>query len=90
MGTIYGKMKNSKNLLKLIEYETVIYCGSKKPPPPYKQIKVHLVYNFNPNLMRKDFVSDGHLAVTPLHSVYSNVVSLQGLKHVYSFPKSKT
>ena len=70
-----------RELQQIDEYQTFIDNGNTKPPPPYKKIRVHMVYDVKPTLMRKArLVADGHLTEVPLESVYSSVVSLRGLK----------
>ena len=70
-----------RELQQIDEYKTFIDKGNIKPSSPYKKIRVHMVYDLKPTLMRKArLVADGHLTEIPLESVYSSVVSLRGLK----------
>ena len=64
------------------EYEVFTDLGRRgKPPPGYKKIRVHMVYDVKHDLRRKArLVADGHLTKVPLDSVYSSVVSLRGLR----------
>ena len=68
-------------MLHLDDYKTFTDCGYKgKPPDGYKRIRVHLVYAVKHDGCHKAcLVADGHLTDIPLESVYSGVVSLQGL-----------
>jgi hypothetical protein len=56
-------------------------CGYKaEPPPGYKVIHVHLIYDVKHDGRHKvRLVADGHLMDVPDNSVYSSVVSLHGL-----------
>ena len=70
-------------MLQLDEYKTFGDLGHSKNtriPVEYKKIKVHLVYGVKHNGRHKArLVADGHLTEEPLDSVYSGVVSLQGI-----------
>ena len=57
-------------------------CGHKaEPPPGYKVIRVHLIYDIKHDGRHKArLVADGHLTDLPNESVYSSVVSLCGLR----------
>ena len=73
--------KANSNNTQIDKYKASIDCGAKKYPHLYKEIKIHLVHDVKRNLMRKaQIVTNRHLETTPLQSVYSSVVSLQGLK----------
>ena len=51
------------------------------PPPKYKKIRVHLIYDVKHDGRHKArLVADGHLTDVPDGSVYSSVVSLRGLR----------
>ena len=51
------------------------------PPPGYKVIRVHLIYDVKHDGRHKArLVADGHLTDIPDDSVYSSVVSLRGLR----------
>ena len=51
------------------------------PPPDYKTIRVHLIYDVKHDGRHKGrLVADGHLTDIPNDSVYSSVVSLRGLR----------
>src|SRR5687768_7881260 len=51
------------------------------PPPDYKTIRVHLIYDVKHDGRHKGrLVADGHLTNIPDDSVYSSVVSLRGLR----------
>ena len=57
------------------------YGYKSKPPPGYKKIRVHLVFDVKHDGRHKArLVADGHLTDIPLESVYSGVVSLRGLR----------
>jgi hypothetical protein len=50
------------------------------PPTAYKKIRTHLVYDCKHDGRHKARIgADGHLTDIPLESMYSGVVSLQGL-----------
>src|SRR5687767_5164979 len=50
------------------------------PPPDYKTIRVHLIYDVKCDGRHKGrLVANGHLTNIPNDSIYSNVVSLRGL-----------
>lgn len=52
-----------------------------EPTPGYKVIRVHLIYGVKHDGRHKArLVADGHLTDIPDNSVYSNVVSLCGLR----------
>src|SRR5687767_8516485 len=56
------------------------------PPPDYKIIRVHLIYDVKHDSRHKArLVADGHLTDIPDDSVYSNVVSLCRL-HILFYP----
>ena len=56
-----------------------------EPPPGYKVIHVHLIYDVKHDGRHKArLVADGHLTDVPEDSVYSSVVSLRGL-HILLF-----
>ena len=53
------------------------------PPPGYKKIGVHFVYDVKHGSRHKArYVADGHKTDIPLESVYSGVVTLRGLRMV--------
>lgn len=64
------------------EYEVFTDLGLKgNPPPGYKKVRVHMVYDVKHDLRRKArLVADGNLTQVPVDSVYSSVVSLRGLR----------
>jgi hypothetical protein len=68
---------------KINEYETftdVEHHAKAKIPNGHKKIRVHLVFGVKYDGRHKArLVADGHLTEVPLESVYSGVVSLQGL-----------
>ena len=66
------------------EYETFFDKGKDAlPPPGYKKITCHMVYNVKHDGRHKArLVAGGHLTDTPVESVYSSVVSLKGLRLV--------
>jgi Reverse transcriptase (RNA-dependent DNA polymerase) len=68
----------------LSEYQTfkdLGHCKNASPPPGYKKIRVHLVVDVKHDGRHKvRVVADGQLTDIPLDSVYSGVVSLQGLR----------
>src|SRR5687768_17921135 len=52
-----------------------------EPPPGYKVIRVHLIYDVKHDGRHKArLVADGHFTDIPMDSVYSGVVSLRGLR----------
>ena len=63
-------------------YQVFKDTGHKATPPPdYKVIRVHLIYDVKHDGRRKArLVADGHLTDIPDDSVYSSVVSLRGLR----------
>ena len=70
-----------RELNQIDEYETFKDMGRDVHPKGYKKIRVHMVYNVKPTLIRKArLVGDGQLTDTSIDSVYSSVVSLRGLK----------
>ena len=71
------------------EYKTFEDWGYKaEPPKGYKKIRVHLVFDVKHDGRHKAWlVADGHLTDIPLESVYSGVVSLQGLRLVLFLAK---
>jgi Reverse transcriptase (RNA-dependent DNA polymerase) len=68
----------------LSEYQTLKdlgHCKDASPPPGYKKIHVHLVFDVKHDGRHKArVVADGHPTDIPLDSVYSSVVSLRGLR----------
>jgi Reverse transcriptase (RNA-dependent DNA polymerase) len=69
----------------LSQYQTfkdLGHCKDASPPPGYKKIRVHLVFDVKKHDGRHKVrvVADGHLTDIPLDSVYSGVVSLRGLR----------
>ena len=71
-------------LQQIDDYDTFKDIGHKskaKPPPGYKRICVHLVFDVKHNGRHKArLVADGHLTDIPIDSVYSGVVSLRGFR----------
>ena len=74
----------AKEFDQINDYSTFKDLGKGgKPPPGYKKINVHLVYDVKHDGRRKArLVAGGHLTGPPLESVYSGVVSLRGLRLV--------
>jgi hypothetical protein len=70
----------------LKEYECFIDAGiygQDKPPDGHKMIRAHLVFDVKHDGRHKaHYIADGHLTNIPNVSVYSGVVSLQGLQMV--------
>jgi hypothetical protein len=70
----------------LKEYECLIDAGiygQDKPPDGHKKIRAHLVFDVKHDGCRKAcYVAGGHLTDIPNASVYTRVVSLQGLRMV--------
>ncbi|CAJ1953823.1 unnamed protein product [Cylindrotheca closterium] len=66
----------------LAKYKVFIDLGRGTPiPKGYQKIRVHLVYACKHDDRHKArLIADGHLTDVPLDSVYSGVVSIQGLK----------
>ena len=70
-----------KELGQLKDYETFKDYGKGKAPAGYKVIKYHIVYDVKHDLRRRArLVANGNMTPTPISSVYSSVVSLQGLR----------
>ena len=70
-----------KELGQLKDYETFKDYGRGKAPAGDKVIKYHIVYDVKHDLRRKArLVANGNMTPTPISSVYSSVVSLQGLR----------
>jgi len=71
-------------LSQLDEYDAFKDLGKDaEPPDGYKKIRVHFVYACKHDGRRKArLVAGGHLTETPVDSVYSSVVSLQGIRTV--------
>ena len=71
-------------ILQHAEYETFFDKGKDAlPPPGYKKIRCHMVYDVKHEGRHKArLVAGGHLTDTPVESVYSSVVSLKGLRLV--------
>jgi hypothetical protein len=69
---------------KLAEYNNFIDKGKGSIPPDcYKKICCHMVYNVNHDGRHKSrLVSGGHLTDPNTESVYSSIVSLQGIRLV--------
>ena len=71
-------------LQQIDEYNTFEDYGHKSkaaPPPGYKKIRVHLVFDVKHDGRHKArLVADGHLTEVPIDSVYSGVVSLRGFR----------
>ena len=80
-GTTLWADAEAKELNQIDEYNTFTDLGKGARPANHRKIKVHMVYDVKPDLRRKArLVAGGHLTPTPIHSVYSSVVSLRGLK----------
>ena len=80
-GNTLWKEAEQRELNQIDEYETFKDMGRGVHPKGYKKIRVHMVYDVKPTLIRKArLVADGQLTDTPIDSVYSSVVSLRGLK----------
>ena len=81
--------RNSLEMRQLDEYNTFSDIGKDGIPPKlYNQIKVHLIYDIKHNMrLKARCVADGYLAVIPLDSIYSRIVSLQGLRMMTLFAK---
>jgi hypothetical protein len=78
-------------LNQLDEYKTFIHKGHQtksKPPPGYKKIRVHLIFDVKPNGRHKArILADGHLTNVPLESDFSGVVILRGFRLVIFLSK---
>ena len=74
-----------------MDYETYTDLGHKteaKPPPDFKKIRVHFVYDVKQDRLHKArLVADGHLTDVPISSVYAGVVSLKGIRLVLFLAK---
>jgi len=68
-------------MTQLHEYKTFKDLGKGATVPAgYWKIRVHLVFDVKHDGQHKSqLVADGHLIEVPLDSIYSGVVSLQGL-----------
>ena len=66
----------------LDEYNTFKSLGKNAPVPPgFQKIPCHMVYDVKHDGRHKSrFVAGGHRTETPTESVYSGVVSLQGIR----------
>ena len=73
-----------KEITQLMDYESFIDLGLNAPAPDgYKKIPCHFVYDMKHDGRYKGrFVAGGHRTDTPVDSVYSGVVSLQGIRIV--------
>ena len=71
-------------LQQLQEYDTFRDLGENgKIPQDYNKISTHLIYAVKHDGNHKArMISDGHLTDIPVESVYSDVVSLRGLRIV--------
>ena len=70
-----------KELAQIDEYSTFKDVGKGTKPAGYKKIRYHVIYDVKHDLGRKArLVADGNLTETPIESIYSSVVSLQGLR----------
>ena len=80
------KWQDSENLERkqVEEYETFRDLGLGAPiPEGYQKIPCHMVYDVKHDGRHKSrFVAGGHRTSTPTSSVYSGVVSLQGIRLV--------
>jgi len=83
-GNKFWSEAEDKEFGQLDKYFTFKDIGKDaKPPPGYKKIRVHLVYDVKHDLRRKArVVAGGHLTGIPTENVYSSVVSLRGLRIV--------
>ena len=81
-GNHYWRDAEETELRQIDEYTVFTDLGFKGVPPKgFKKIRVHMVYDVKHDLRRKArLVADGNLTQVPLDSVYSSVVSLQGLR----------
>ena len=63
-------------------YDTFQHVPRNLPPPPdYKFIRVHFVFDVKHDLRRKSrLVAGGHMTAPPKDSVYSGVVTLRSLR----------
>ena len=65
-----------KELGQIDKYKTLKDNGQCIPNLPYKKIKVNVVYDIKPSLMRKArLIADRHLTQAAINSVYSSAVS---------------
>jgi hypothetical protein len=76
----------SLELMQIDEYNTFADLGHSNEitaPEGYKKIRVHFVFDVkHDGRYKARLVADGHLADTPLDSVYSGVVSIRGFRIV--------
>ena len=73
-------------MVQIDDYTTFKDLGHKsktQPPPGYKRISVHLVFDVkHDGRYKARLVADGHLTDAPLESVYSGVVTIRGFRIV--------
>ena len=80
-GTTCWEEAIQKEMSQLEEYETFKDLGKDaKVPEGYTKIPCHLVYDCKPERVKARFVAGGHRTDTPIESVYSGVVSLEGIR----------
>ena len=81
-GNTKWRDSEKKELGQIDDYETFLNMGKGyKPGPDYKRINVHIVYAVKHDGRHKArLVAGGHLTDTPIDSVYSSVMSLQGVR----------
>ena len=81
-GNLNWKKAEETEVGQIDAYEAFKDLGKgAKPPPGYRKITVHLVYDVKHDGRHKArLVAGGHLTGTPVDSVYSSVVSLHGLR----------
>lgn len=74
----------AKELSQLMEYDSFESLGVGAPiPEGYKKIPCHFVYDIkHDGRFKSRFVAGGHKTGSPTESVYSGVVSLQGVRLV--------
>jgi len=57
-----------------------------KPPPGFKEIKCHMIFDIKSDLTRKArFVAGGHLTAPPKESVFSSVVSRDSVRIAFTY-----
>ncbi len=80
-GNTKGQDSTALEMTQLNKYKMFKDPGKgTKAPEGYRKIRVHLVFDVKHDGQHKSrLVADGHLTEVPLDSVYSGVVSLQGL-----------
>jgi hypothetical protein len=71
---VVKKMKNARMAFQFLE-------GDEKPPPGYKRIPMHMVFDIKMDFTRKArLVAGEHVMDTPSYLTYSSVVSRESVR----------